>query len=186
MLSALTDEKIMDYVRNGRLSDLTELFNRYNVAVFNFFLKLTADRQKSEDLTQNLFYRIIRYRESFQPDKGSFKSWMYQMARNMHADFCKQEKKVKHIVKDSLHFNENETPAAAEQSVEENYERLHSALAKLGPVDRELIVLSRFEGLKYREISKIKNMSEGSVKVQIHRAIKELKQLYFNQKEGRR
>ena len=172
-------------VKNGHLSDLSELFNRYHVAVFNFFLKLTGDRQKSEDLSQNLFYRIIRYRESYHFDKGSFKSWMYQMARNMHADYCKQEKKITNIIKGSDNFPETGTTSPEETYAEDDYAKLHKALAKLGPVDRELIVLSRFEGLRYREISRMKNMSEGSIKVQIHRAIKELKNIYFKENERR-
>ena len=170
-------------VKNGHLSDLTELFNRYHIAIFNFFLKLTSDKQKSEDLTQNLFYRIIRYRDSYHTDKGSYKSWMYQMARNMHADFCKQEKRITDIAKSSYHFSGREAEVTEQGFVEKDFEKLHLALGKLGPVDRELIVLSRFEGLKYREISKMKNMSEGSIKVQIHRALKELKLIYFKQKD---
>jgi RNA polymerase sigma-70 factor (ECF subfamily) len=145
-------------------------------------LKLTADKQKSEDLTQNLFYRVIRYRESYHIDKGTFKSWIYQMARNIHLDYCKQEKRIANVVKDTFHHND-QIPVQEEGFVEKDFEQLREALGKLGPVDRELILLSRFEGLKYEEISKMKNMSVGSIKVQIHRAIKELKNLYFKQYE---
>ena len=179
-MSKLSDELIMGNVKDGELSELSELFERYNIALFNFFLKLTGDRQKSEDLTQNLFYRIIRYRESFDLRKGSFKSWMYQMARNIHLDYCKQEKRIADVVKDSVHLPDD-VELKHDGFAETDYQRLQFALTKLGPVDRELIVLSRFEGLKYHEISKMKNMSVGSIKVQIHRAIRELKQIYFNQ-----
>ena len=64
---------------------------------------------------------------------------------------------------------------------EDDYEKLKVALGGLGPVDRELIVLSRYEGLKYAEIAKMKDVSLGSVKVQVHRALKELRVLYFKQ-----
>jgi RNA polymerase sigma-70 factor, ECF subfamily len=181
-VSALSDEIIMSSVRKGQLSDLTELFNRYHLAMFNFFLKLTADKAKSEDLTQNLFYRIIRYRESFDLEKGSFKSWIYQMARNIHLDYCKQEKRSAEIVKDANYIPEKEVAVTEYGYRESDFQQLQFALNKLGPVDRELILLSRFEGLKYQEISKMKNMSEGSIKVQIHRAMKELKRIYFKQK----
>ena len=106
---------------------------------------------------------------------------MYQMARNIHLDHCKQQKRISDIVKDSLSVCEHERAMETAVYVEKDYEDLQVALGKLGPVDRELILLSRFEGLKYHEISKIKNMSEGSIKVQIHRAIKQLKIFYFKQ-----
>jgi RNA polymerase sigma factor (sigma-70 family) len=175
-----SDEQIMNRVRDGHLSELSTLFDRYKQPVYNFFLKLTLDKSVSEDLTQNLFYRIIRYRQSFKSSSGSFKSWMYQMARNLHADFCKKEKKTAEMVKDSAYLPEDKADVT-EGFREDDYIRLRIALAGLGPVDRELIVLSRFEGLKYAEISKMKDISVASIKVQIHRALKELRTLYFSQ-----
>lgn len=167
-------------VKNGQLSDLSALFERYHLPVYNFFLKLTLDKTSSEDLTQNLFYRIIRYRHTFNGGAGSFKSWIYQMARNLHADYCKQNQRIAAVVKNTENYPEHATEQ--ETGFKENdYERLKLALSGLGPVDRELIVLSRYEGLKYAEIAKMKNMSLGSIKVQIHRALKELRILYFKQ-----
>lgn len=170
----------MSNVKEGQLSDLGELFERYHVLLYNFFLKLTGDRNASEDLTQNLFYRVLRYKHTFNVNQGSFKSWLYQMARNQHADHYKKEKKAAEILK---HSDESVESIAIKESAypEDDYEKLRTALGGLGPVDRELIVLSRFEGLKYAEIAKMKDISVGSIKVQIHRAIKELRNLYFKQ-----
>jgi len=168
-------------VKDGQLAELNELFNRYNVPVYNFFLKLTMDVSTSEDLTQNLFYRIIRYRHTFNSGSGTFKSWMYQMARNLHADHCRQKQRIAEVVKQT---GEYEDVADKEEGFKEHdYEKLKAALSGLGAVDRELIVLSRFEGLKYAEIAKMKNMSLSSIKVQIHRALKELRVLYFKQEK---
>ena len=170
----------MDKVKAGQLSELTGLFERYNIPLYNFFLKLTMDGNTSEDLTQNLFYRIIRYRHTFNGSAGTFKSWMYQMARNLHADHCKQRQRITEVVKNAGNFPDN-VPEPEEAYQEHDYEKLKLALSGLGPVDRELIVLSRYEGLKYAEIAKMKNMSLGSIKVQIHRALQELRELYFKQ-----
>lgn len=179
-MAELTDEKIMIKVKSGQLSDLSELFERYHVPLYNFFLKLTLDNNTSEDLTQNLFYRIIRYRHTFNGTTGSFKSWMYQMARNLHADYCKQKQRITEVVKNTENYPDD--IAEREDGYKESdFEKLKTALSGLGPVDRELIVMSRYEGLKYAEIAKMKNMSVGSIKVQIHRALKELRVLYFKQ-----
>lgn len=179
-MGQLTDEKIMEKVKDGQLSELTGLFERYHMPLYNFFLKLTLDKYTSEDLTQNLFYRIIRYRHTFNGGHGTFKSWMYQMARNLHADHCKQKQRITEVVKNAGNFPDD-VVGQEDGYREHDFERLKLALSGLGPVDRELIVLSRYEGLKYAEIAKMKNMSLGSIKVQVHRALKELRILYFKQ-----
>src|SRR4249920_4073626 len=94
-------------VKDGQLAALTELFDRYSVPIYNFFLRLTMDTNTSEDLTQNLFYRIIRYRHTFNANTGTFKSWMYQMARNLHADHCRQKLRITEVVKNANHFPED-------------------------------------------------------------------------------
>ncbi|HJS55568.1 MAG TPA: RNA polymerase sigma factor [Chitinophagaceae bacterium] len=178
-MAEATDEILMSNVKAGQLSDLAGLFDRYNVLLYNFFLKLTGEPAASEDLTQNLFYRIIRYRHTFNIDQGSFKSWVYQMARNQHADYYKTEKKISELFTQS---GEEMESIPAREGDEEDYQRLRVALGKLGAVERELIVLSRYQGLKYSEIAKMKDSTVGAIKVQIHRAIKQLRNLYFNDK----
>jgi len=167
-------------VKDGHLSELTELFDRYQVPLYNFFLRLTLDKATSEDLTQNLFYRVIRYRQSYQAAQGTFRTWLYRMARNIYADFYKQRQKEPGRLVDP----EEEEEKAADQSAgysEADYQRLDEALALLPPDQREILVLSRYQGLKYEEISKIKDLSVGAIKVQVFRAIRQLRSLYFKQ-----
>jgi RNA polymerase sigma-70 factor (ECF subfamily) len=178
-------------VKDGHLSELTELFNRYHVSLYNFFLRLTLDKATSEDLTQNLFYRVIRYRQSYQPGQGTFRSWIYRMARNIHADFCKQKQKEPQPGRMRDTGEENEGVADhphghAEAGLasgygEEDYQRLDEALALLQPEQREILVLSRYQGLKYEEISKIRDVSVAAIKVQVYRAIRQLRSFYFKQ-----
>ncbi len=167
-------------VKDGYLSELTALFDRYHVKLFNFFLRLTSDRAASEDLTQNLFYRVIKYRHTFDPQSGSFKSWIYQMARNIHLDHYKQEQRMPDRYK---HLNEQHEAAASSMSEaygEDEYDRLNRALQELRPDLRQIIVLSRFEGLKYEEISRMMDISVSAIKVQVHRGIKQLRNIYFS------
>lgn len=179
LVADLSDEKIMLMVKDGYLSELRALFDRYHIKLFNYFLRLTSDKAASEDLTQNLFYRIIKYRHSFDPQGGSFKSWVYQMARNVHLDHYKQEQRKPDRFKQiSEHY---EKPAiGSEEFGEDDFERLNQALQQLRPDLRQIIVMSRFEGLKYEEISKMMDISVSAIKVQVHRGIKQLRNIYFS------
>lgn len=167
-------------VKEGHLSELTALFDRYQVNLYNFFLRLTRDRAISQDLTQNLFYRLIRYRQSYEPAHGSFRSWIYRMARNVHFDFCKQEQKAPSRLADPGILEDQ----LADQSIgytQDQYQRLDLAMAKLDPDQREVLILSRYQGLKYEEIARIRESSVAAIKVQVFRALKQLRTLYFKQ-----
>jgi RNA polymerase sigma factor (sigma-70 family) len=176
-VAEVSDEIIMNRVKDGNLTELSVLFERYYVKLYNFMLKLTFNRAVSQDLTQNLFYRIIKYRHTFRDDH-TFKSWIYQLARNVHFDYCKQQKKLADRYTQVEEYEENVADEKGSFD-EEEYERLDKALAKLSPDQKEIIVLSRFQGLKYEEISTIQNLSVPAIKVQMHRAIKHLRQIYF-------
>jgi len=68
-------------VSEGQVSDLRILFERHHPKLFAFFVRMTGNREMSEDLTQDVFVRILKYRQTFRPG-GSFRTWIYQIARN--------------------------------------------------------------------------------------------------------
>lgn len=173
------DEIIMQRVKEGNLTEMSVLFERYNVRLYNYFLKLTRNKLVSQDLTQNLFYRMIRYRNSYK-NEYSVKSWMYQMARNLHIDFCKEEKRSEELFSVTGNY-QTDISDEPDDFPEDDYERLERSLARLNNEQRELIILSRYQGLKYEEISRIVNQSVPAIKVAMHRAIKQLRGIYFKQ-----
>lgn len=172
----MTDEQLMSYIKEGKLNYLNELFNRYSKRIYNYFLKSTLEKSDSDDLTQDLFIRVMKYRNSYK-DGLSVQFWIFQIARNMVKDYFKKMK----VHRDQ--FNPIEVmPEVEEDSNEEQFEKeqlLHRAMKSLSDDKRELLVLSKFQGLKYEQIAKMRETSVSNIKVQVHRTIKELKELYM-------
>ena len=178
-MADIPDEEIMQHVKDGNLAEMSVLFERYHLRLYNFFLKLTGKKDISQDLTQNLFYRIIKYKNSYKSGL-SVKSWIYQMARNLHIDYCKEEKRSEELFMktDSYPVDISDENTGFQ---EEDFERFEYAFAALSNEQKEIIVLSRYQGLKYEEISLIINQSVPAIKVAMHRAIKQLRGIYFKQ-----
>lgn len=173
----MTDEQLMSLIKAGRLDYLNELFNRYSKRIYNYFLKSTLEKADSDDLTQDLFIRVMKYRNSYK-EGHTVQFWIFQIARNMVKDHFKKMK----VHRDQ--FNPVEVmPEMEEESDKELLERermLHVAMKSLPEDKRELLVLSKFQGIKYEEIARMRDTTVSNIKVQVHRTIKELKDHYFD------
>ena len=75
----------MRAVRDGDLAKLGTLFERHHEWLFDFLSRMTGDRTAAEDLTQDVFVRMLKYRGTFRND-GRFETWMFHIARNARAD----------------------------------------------------------------------------------------------------
>ena len=87
------DQLVMLAVRDGDVERIGVLFDRHHRMLFNFFLRLTANRGLSEDLVQEVFFRMLKYRHTFQAGTN-FTAWMYQIARNAQIDQAQEERPV--------------------------------------------------------------------------------------------
>lgn len=172
------DEKLMSQVKKGDLDALAPLFEKYHIKLYNFFLRLTGNKSNSQDLTQSVFRRILTYRKSYN-ENYKFRSWMYQIARNEHLSHYSQNRINISDYIDSEQLKYESQSALEEMESEYRKKILYEAISKLTAEQREIIELSRFQGLKYREIAEITGSSESAVKVRSHRALNKLKKLYF-------
>ncbi len=164
-------------VKEGRIDQLGFLFERYHVKVYNYFVMLTRDRSLSEDLTQEVFLRILRFRHTFK-GKGSFASWMFRIARNVGIDFFRKNKSTGSLDELSVDVKDD-NPTPFEESVhKDQINLLQRALDRLAKHHREVLVLARFENLPLKDVARILNCPVNTAKVRVHRAVKELGAIY--------
>jgi RNA polymerase sigma factor (sigma-70 family) len=167
-------------VKAGDTDRLGLLFERYHRLLYSFFYRLTSKAEVSEDLVQNVFLRMLKYRHTY-TGEGEFKTWMYHLARNVHADHYQKNKRLGF----AHHFSDLENRLQDDYNPEEQVRQqeeshlLQLALSQLEVEKREILVLSRFQGLKYKEIAGMYGCSEGAIKVRAFRALEELKQIYL-------
>lgn len=168
----------MQQVRDGDVARLGVLFERHHVPLYNLFRRLTGDAAASEDLVQEVFLRILKYRHTYRGE-GSFGVWMYQIARNARTDHFRKRRHEGPAPEE-----EHELPSTAPNpgevaETEQQHALLRAALDRLPEEKREVLVLSRFQNMRYEEIADVVGCSVGAVKVRVHRALKELRTVYF-------
>jgi RNA polymerase sigma factor (sigma-70 family) len=173
MKNSLPDEELMSQVRSGVGEMLGVLFDRYQMPLFNFFYKMTGSRTTSEDLVQEVFFRILKYRQSYQQGTP-FRAWMYQIARNARVDFFRKQRPE---VTWEPEMEPAVAPADSAQQQQET-QMLYRALLEMPAEKKEVLILSRFQGLKYEEIAQLLGCEVNTVKTKVHRALQELRELF--------
>ena len=177
-MESLADNALMIKVREGDLEKLGLLFERYKKPLFGFFYGMSKDAELCEDLVQNVFFRILKYRYLFRGE-GDFKTWMFHIARNVNHDhFRKNKWKLKESLEnweERLGSGENRL---TEFQQDEEMKLLSMAMDRLSEDKKEILLLSKFQDRKYKEIGEILGCSEGAVKVKVFRALQELKEVY--------
>jgi RNA polymerase sigma factor (sigma-70 family) len=174
------DNSLMEQVSAGKTGQLAVLFERHHRALFRYFVCMQRDRQMAEDLVQEVFFRILRYRASYNASQ-SFTGWMYQIARNAGVDQTRKRREVVDIDEFADRRPEfaSKQPGPEEAVVrQQDLGLLRRAMDKLPPEKREILVLSRFQGMRHDEIAAVLGCEVGTVKVRVYRALRALEQLY--------
>jgi RNA polymerase sigma factor (sigma-70 family) len=173
----ITDDALMLEVKDGRVERLAILFERHHLQLFNFFLRLTANRPLSEDLVQEVFVRLLKYRSTYR-GQDKFVFWMYRIAHNVHIDHLRRRKEA-YALDEQFHEVASQEPAVEEKLAHSQETAMMSRALSLLPQDKKkVLVLSRFQNLKYREIAELLDCPIGTVKALVHRAVKDLGEIY--------
>lgn len=171
----------MAQVGGGDVAKMAVLFERHHRPLFRYFVSMNRNRELSEDLVQDVFFRMLRYRASYDSNQ-SFTAWMYQIARNASVD---QAQKRRGEVVGIDEFDDrrpepvSDAPGPAEAAErQQDIALLRRALDRLPEDKREILVLSRFQNMKYEEIATVLGCEVGAVKTRVFRAVRALEQIY--------
>ena len=97
-----TDHSLMSAVRDGDLDKLGYLFEKYHKQLYNFFLRQVRDQQSCEDMVQEVFLKMLKYRHTYR-GKGKFTTWLNRITVNE----CSKKHKKRQIASLSLEKGEN-------------------------------------------------------------------------------
>jgi RNA polymerase sigma factor (sigma-70 family) len=172
------DNEVMTRIKEGDVGRLNILFSRYHGMLTGYFINQSGNRELAKDLTQDTFWRILRYRSSFS-NNYPFKSWMFRIARNVYTDHCKASNRQPVSFDSNPSHEIDENPSGLEACErDEEHLLLHQALSTLPEDKREILFLARFENLNYREIAALLDCSVNNVKIKVFRALQQLRDQY--------
>ncbi len=183
-LNPLPDNAVMVQVQNGQTDAICILFERYKKILYSFFAHMTQDRFLAEDLVQNVFIRVMRYNKQYKGE-GSFKAWLFTIARNVMADHYRRGAKMRtEMIDSSTHELHGESNPYEEILEDERKNFLHKAISRLDEDKREVLILVKLHEMKYKDVAQMLRMNESTVKVKVFRAMKELQKILQTSKQS--
>ena len=153
---------------------LRALYRRYGGELYGFAVNALGDRGLAEEVVQDTFTSVWRHAAEFDPERGSFRTWLYGVARNRIIDLRRRA-----AVRPPL--ADNGVDVRDEGALDESLEgaalrwQLAAALARLSPEHREVVRLTHFEQLTMREVAEATDLPLGTVKSRAYYALRHLR-----------
>jgi RNA polymerase sigma-70 factor, ECF subfamily len=181
-LTDVTDEALFLAIKNGDASALSVLFQRHGRLVYGLALKILANPQEAEDLTQEIFLTLWR-KASTNPDCRFFVRYLITITRSRAIDKIRaRTRQLKLVEKVGTMSNEiTPEPTPTEQvSNAERSQRVHHALSQLPEKQRQVIELAYNQGLSQSEIAKQLDIPLGTVKTSTRQGLLKLKRILLD------
>ena len=163
-----------------RAKDDREAFGRlyelYVDRIYNYVFYRTGNSHEAEDLTARIFYRAIQHIGNYQDQGAPFGAWLYRIARNMVANWYRDNKSDRLLpLESALGRGNTDSPEAAIEFMEDK-EALLAAIRQLPPERQELLILKFVERMPNAEIGRIMGRTEGAIKLLYYRTLKSLRE----------
>ncbi|MDC0368170.1 sigma-70 family RNA polymerase sigma factor [Opitutales bacterium] len=181
------EENVLSLVQRAKTGDLSafdSLMVRYRQRLYAVIYNMTMNAEDAADLTQESFVKAFRSLSKFR-EKSSFYTWLYRIGVNLTLTFLKK-RKIRQFFsfdqasddggmsKDLEAVSSTSTTSVKKALNNELHEKLNEALSKLSDKHRTIVVLFEIDGLGHKEIAKIMNCTEGTVRSRLFYAKQQL------------
>lgn len=155
--------------------DFQNLYKTFLDPIYRFiYFRVGGDVEVAEDITSEVFMKALEHIEKLDIEKHP-KSWLYTVARNKLKNYYR-DKKTEQDVDQLAPFLEGEDGRKVLESMG-NEIVLFNAMSKLSDSDRQVVEMKHIEGFSFNDIAEIYGRKPGAVRVQVHRAMKQLRSL---------
>lgn len=162
----------------GDVSAFAPIYQAYSPMVYGLILRIVKDQKEAENLLQEVFIKVWRKIDTYDPEKGTFATWVINITRNTAIDYTKTtyyKQKIKNQQEDFFVLKENDHPVVYQKTDSIGLKRL---VEKLTPACREIIEMMYYKGYTQQEIADLLNTPVGTIKTRSRMAIKELRAHY--------
>lgn len=171
--AASDDQQLLSQLAKGKQAAFQACYERYQAPIFRFAWHMSGNRSTAEEVTQEVFLRLIHKPGKFDASKGTLAGYLFGIARNV----MRREMAESRLDVALEHVELSDTPAFAaacdvldELDRQERIELLHKSVLALPAAYREALVLCDLEEMSYPEAAAILECAEGTVASRLHRA----------------
>src|SRR5260370_17297069 len=157
-LNPASDEHLMLAFSQGSREAFTELFRRYKQPIYGFFRRRVTDSAHAEELAQETFLALVRSASRYQP-RALFRTYLYAIALKLL-----RAHRRKAAFRATFLGPRGSTPDPSRHDATESSLWIRRAVAKLDPIDREILLLREFEQLSYAEITDLLQLPLNTVR----------------------
>ena len=171
------DDQNVKLAMLGNRNAFADLFDQYYASLYRYFYFHLGNQQDAEDLAGLVFLKAWQNMNTFDPAKGTFKSWLYRVAHNVLIDSYRKQR-------DELPLDAFQDVVQTEKKLEDaliskqQTELLYKALLTLDERSRAVIIYRFISGFNHHETARLVGISEGNVRVIQLRALQKVKQFF--------
>jgi RNA polymerase sigma-70 factor (ECF subfamily) len=172
----LPDEATLIARARTDLTAFAAIYDHYFPRVYNYVRYRVSDAQTSDDLTAQIFERVMAHLGAYRSQRAPFAAWLFAIARNTLNDHLRAQKRRRWLSLDALRQHPGDDPPPDEIAMRnQTRAELLSAVARLSVREREIIALKFGAGLTNRMIAELSGLSESHVGVILFRAVRKLR-----------